>query len=251
MARDHKKQWQRLLAFAIALIVWQALALAVGERVLLASPLDVAVRFVSLFGEISFFSVFFYSLGRVLIGFLAGLVLGCLLAVLAARFPLADTLLYPYMVTVRSVPVASFVVLALLWFSSAALSGLISFLIVLPVVYNGVLAALQATDRQLDEMARVFAIPFFARLRCIYIPQVRPALLAAATTSMGLAWKSGVAAELIGLPDGSIGLELYRAKLYLDTPALFAWTLAIVLGSLACEKIFAALLRLALGGYRK
>jgi NitT/TauT family transport system permease protein len=154
------------------------------------------------------------------------------------------------MITVRSVPVASFVVLALLWFSSEALSGLISFLIVLPIVYNGVLSAMQASDRQLDEMAQVFRISFWDRLRCIYMPQVRPALLAAATTSMGLAWKSGVAAELIGLPDGSIGLELYRAKLYLDTPALFAWTLMIVLGSLVCEKLFAFLLRLALGGYR-
>jgi NitT/TauT family transport system permease protein len=245
------KQWQRLLAFAIALIVWQIAAMLVGERVFLASPIDVAVRFFTLFGELSFFSVFFYSLARVLIGFLTGLVLGCLLALPAARLPVVEMLLYPYMITVRSVPVASFVVLALLWFSSETLSGLISFLIVLPIVYNGVLSALQASDRQMDEMAQVFHISFWDRLRCIYIPQVRPALLAAATTSMGLAWKSGVAAELIGLPDGSIGLELYRAKLYLDTPALFAWTLVIVLGSLACEKLFAFLLRLALGGYRK
>jgi NitT/TauT family transport system permease protein len=245
------KQWQRLLAFAIALIVWQIADMLVGERVFLASPIDVAVRFFTLFGELSFFSVFFYSLARVLIGFLTGLVLGCLLALPAARLPVVEMLLYPYMITVRSVPVASFVVLALLWFSSETLSGLISFLIVLPIVYNGVLSALQASDRQMDEMAQVFHISFWDRLRCIYIPQVRPALLAAATTSMGLAWKSGVAAELIGLPDGSIGLELYRAKLYLDTPALFAWTLVIVLGSLACEKLFAFLLRLALGGYRK
>lgn len=251
MWKNKNKQWQRLLAFAIALIVWQVASMLVGERVFLASPVDVALRFLTLFGELSFFSIFFYSLARVLLGYLAGLVLGCLLAVPAARFPLVETLLYPYMVTIRSVPVASFVVLALLWFSSGALSGLISFLIVLPIVYNGVLSALRATNRQLDEMALVFRISFFDRLRCIYVPQVRPALLAAATTSMGLAWKSGVAAELIGIPEGSIGLELYRAKLYLDTPALFAWTLVIVLGSLACEKLFAALLRLLLGGKRK
>lgn len=247
----HKKQWQRLLAFAIALLVWQAAAMLVNERVFFASPIDVAQRLVSLFGEVSFFSVLFFSLGRVMIGFLFGLMFGCLLAVVAGRFPLIETLLYPYMITIRSVPVASFVVLALLWFSSSMLSGFISFLIVLPIVYNGLLAALRATDVQLDEMACVFHIPFFRRLRCIYIPQVRSALLAAAATSMGLAWKSGVAAELIGLPDGSIGLELYRAKLYLDTPALFAWTLVIVLSSLACEKLLGALLRLILGGYRR
>ncbi|MBQ8350416.1 MAG: ABC transporter permease subunit [Clostridia bacterium] len=251
MLRNNKKQWQRLLAFAIALIVWQAAALLVDEKVFVPSPIDVAIRFVSLLGELSFFAIFFYSLGRVLIGFFAGLLLGCLLAVLAARFPLAETLLYPYMITIRSVPVASFVVLALLWLSSAMLSGFIAFLIVLPIVYNGVLVALQATDRQLNEMAQVFHVSFFDRLRCIYVPQVRPALLAAATTSIGLAWKSGIAAELFGMPDGSIGNELYHAKLYLDTPALFAWTLVIVLGSLVCEKLLTVLLRFVLGGYRK
>ncbi len=242
--------WPKLLAFVLALLLWQMAAMAVGEAVFLAAPTAVLMRLFSLLTEGGLFPVLLFSLCRVLVGFLAGLVLGCLLAVLAARFSLLATLLYPYMITVRSVPVASFIVLALLWFSSGVLSGLISFLIVLPVVYNSLLAALTATDRRLDEMATVFAIPFFARLRCIYVPQVRPALLSAAATSMGLAWKSGVAAELFGLPDGSIGLELYRAKLYLDTPALFAWTLVIVLSSLVCEKLVAALLRTLLGGWR-
>ncbi len=249
--RIDKKQWQRLLAFAIALVVWQAVSMVINEQVFFASPIDVVRRLVEILYELPVLSIFLYSLSRVLVGFFSGLVLGCLLAVVAARLPFVEVLLYPYMITIRSVPVASFVVLAILWFSSAALSGFISFLIVLPIVYNGVLAALHATDKQLNEMARVFCVPFWQRLRCIYIPQVRPALLAAAATSMGLAWKSGVAAELIGMPDGSIGMELYHAKLYLDTPALFAWTLIIVLGSLACEKLVAALLRLLLGGYRK
>ena len=148
----------------------------------------------------------------------------------------------------RSVPVASFVVIALIWFTSSVLSVFISFLIVLPVIYNSLLGALKARDRGLDEMASVFRLPFFTRLRYVWVPQVRAALLAACATSVGLAWKSGVAAELIGLCDGTIGGELYDAKLYLDTPALFAWTLIIVLASVATEKAVLALLRLALTG---
>lgn len=222
----------------------------VGEPIFLSSPIDVLLRLFALLREANFFTVLFYSLGRVLLGYMAGLLLGCLLAMAAARLPLIETLLYPYMVTIRSVPVASFVVLALLWFSSASLSGLISFLIVLPLVYQNVLAALQAIDPQLGEMAAVFHLSFGNRLRCINLPGVRPALLSSAATAMGLAWKSGVAAELIGMPDHSIGLELYRAKLYLDTPALFAWTLVIVLASLLCEKLIGLLLRFVLGGWR-
>lgn len=241
----------RPLAFAAALLLWQVAAWAVGHDVLLSSPLDVCLRLVRLAGEPNTYLVLLTSLGRNLLGFALGLIVGCLLAVPAARLPIMETLLFPYMVTIRSVPVASFIVLAYVWLSSAELSVFIAFLIVLPVIYNSLLGALKARDRGLDEMATVFRLPFLARLRYVWVPQIRAALLAACATSVGLAWKSGVAAELIGLADRTIGGELYNAKMYLDTPALFAWTLIIVLASVATEKGILALLRLLLGERRR
>ena len=235
-----------MLAFLGALLVWQIASWVVGHDVLLSSPIDVCLRLIDLACEPSSYPVLLTSMGRTLLGFALGLAVGCLLAVPAARLSFVETLLFPYMVTIRSVPVASFIVLAYVWLSSAELSVFISFLIVLPVIYNSLLGALKARDRGLDEMATVFHLPFFTRLRYIWIPQVRAALLAACSTAVGLAWKSAVAAELIGLADGTIGGELYNAKLYLDTPALFAWTLVIVLASVATEKAVLALLRLAL-----
>ena len=224
-------------AFLVALCLWQIAAWSVGHTVLLASPIDVATRLASLLGKGATYHVLFHSLARILLGFLIGLAVGCVAAVVAARFEIAEILLFPYMITIRSVPVASFIVLALVWLSAAELSTFISFLIVLPAIYNSLLGALKASDRGLHEMAAVFHLSFFARLRYIWIPEVRAALLAASTTAVGLAWKSGVAAELIGLADGTIGGELYSAKLYMDTPSLFAWTVLIVAASLASEKL--------------
>lgn len=243
-----KRLAARLLAFLGALLVWQIAAWAVGHDVLLSSPLDVCLRLAELAGEQNTYLVLLNSIGRTLLGFALGLIIGCLLAVPAARLPVLETALFPYMVTIRSVPVASFIVLSYIWLSSAELSVFISFLIVLPVIYNSLLGVLKARDRGLDEMATVFHLPFFTRLRYVWVPQIRAALLAACATSVGLAWKSGVAAELIGLADGTIGGELYDAKLYLDTPALFAWTLIIVLASVVTEKGILALLRLILAG---
>lgn len=245
-----KRLAARILAFLGALLVWQIAAWAVGQDFLLSSPLNVCRRLLSLLREANSYRVFALSLWRTMLGFALGLSVGCLLAVPAARLPLVETVLFPYMVTVRSVPVASFIVLAYIWLSSAELSVFISFLIVLPVIYNSLLGALKARDCGLDEMAAVFHLPFFTRLRYIWIPQVRAALLAACGTAVGLAWKSAVAAELIGLADDTIGGELYNAKLYLDTPALFAWTLVIVLASVVTEKAVLALLRLLLRARR-
>ena len=62
------------------------------------------------------------------------------------------------------------------------------------------------------------------------------------SVALGICWKSGVAAEVIGLPDGSIGDALYRAKITLSTGELFAWTFVIILLSAGFEKLFLALL---------
>ncbi len=83
------------------------------------------------------------------------------------------------------------------------------------------------------------------RILKIYQPALLPYLLTACVNAVGVAWKSGVAAEIIGLPSRSIGEHLYEAKLYLDTANLFAWTLSIILVSLLTEKISLYLVRKA------
>jgi len=162
---------------------------------------------------------------------------GVLLAAVASRYSRIRELLAPVMLAARSVPVASFIILALIWFSSENLSVLISFLMVLPVIYVNVLGGIRCVDRQLLEMAQVFRVPKIRVVRYIYVPQVMPYFYTACSVSLGMCWKAGVAAEVIGMPKGSVGERLQQAKVYLDTPDLFAWTLVIVTASLFFEKI--------------
>ena len=149
------------------------------------------------------------------------------------------------MLVMKSIPVASFVLVLLFYVSAKNLAVPAAFIMVLPIIYTGVLQGMDATDPQLLEMARVFRVPVWRRIVYIYASQVLPFFASACSVSLGLAWKSGVAAEVIGVPAGSIGERLYKAKIYLMTGELFAWTLVIVLISLAFEYIFKALLRKA------
>lgn len=249
-ARRHKTALLRILAFALALLLWQVAAMAVGEQVLLASPLSVLGELFAILTASKSYAVIFTSAARILSGFFAGFLLAAVLAVLASRFPILETLLFPYMITIRSIPVASFIVVAWVFLDAKALSGFISFLIVLPVVYNNLQEGLHARDRALDEMASVYSIPFGRRLFYILRPQLRPTLLSATETSVGLSWKSGIAAEVIAMTSHTIGENIYNSKVWLDTPALFAWTVVIVLASLASEKLILLALRLLLGERR-
>ena len=174
-------------------------------------------------------------------GILAALgiyLLAAVLAVLAFRRKWVRELLAPLAAAVKAVPVVSFIILALVWLNSRSLSILISGLMVFPVVYGNVLAGLGQADRQLLEMARVFRVPLRRQALGIYLPAVLPYFRAACALGLGLCWKAGIAAEVIGLPGGSLGERLYTAKVYFQTADLFAWTAVIVAASVAFEKLF-------------
>ena len=234
--------WQRIGAAALAVLVWQAASMAVGSALLLPSPAAVLVRLAALLPDGAFWRAVWFSFCRIAGGFGAALVLGTALAFAAGRWPVVDVLLRPYVLAVKSVPVASFIILALIWMRASSLPLFISFLMVFPILYTNVLAGIRSADRELLEMARVFRVPWLRQARCILLPAAEPFLLAGSAAALGMSWKAGVAAEVIGMPVPSIGERLQQAKVYLDTPELFAWTLVIVLISVGFEKLFMAAL---------
>lgn len=231
---------RRVLAVGFWLAAWQLLAMRVGQRILLASPVETVARLAALIQTGGFWRSILFSLGHILAGYALAALLGVALAALAGRFAWVSDLLSPLLSAMRSVPVASFVIAALIWVPSRRLSILIATVIVLPVVYAGTLDGLRQIDPRLREMARVFRMSRRNRLRCVTLPAVLPSLASALSVAMGLAWKSGVAAEVIGIPSGSIGERLYKAKVYLATPDLFAWTLTIVVVSAGCTRLLRA-----------
>ena len=238
-----KQLFRRVGAVVFWLAVWQCAAMAVGREVFLVSPLQALHTLLGLLPRKEFWQRVCFSSGRILLGFALGTVVSAVLAAAAESCPAAETLLAPVMQLVKATPVASFIILALVWVRGSSLSVLISFLMVLPVMYSAVRTGIESADPQLLEMAQVFRLPLGRRLRAVWLPAVLPAFRQGCSVALGICWKSGVAAEVIGLPDGSIGDALYRAKITLSTGELFAWTFVIILLSVGFEKLFLALLR--------
>ena len=230
-----KKKRKRLLygaAVVFWLVVWQLAAMAIGQEVFLVSPIQALGTLLELLPQAEFWQRIGFSAGRILLGFGLGAVSSVVLAVAAGRWAWVEALLSPVMQLVKATPVASFIILALVWVSGSSLSVLISFLMVLPVLYGAVRTGIGSADVQLLEMAKVFRLPLGRRLRAIWLPAVLPAFRQGCSVALGICWKSGVAAEVIGLPDGSIGDALYRAKITLSTGELFVKRLFDIIGGL-------------------
>ena len=239
----NSKQIEKVCAIVIALLVWHLAAVALGQEILLVSPIRVIQQLSVLCREMSFWQSILFTLTRITGGFLSALIMGTILGVIAARVHILEVLLWPYMAVIKASPVASFIILCLIWTSSDNLSVIISFLIVLPVVYTNILQGMKATDKKMLEMASVYRLSTWKTIKYIYIPALKPYFTAACSIAVGMSWKSGTAAEVIGIPGGSIGEKLYKAKVYLSSADLLAWTLVIIVISVLCEKLVILLVR--------
>lgn len=243
-ARGSDSSRFRIRPWAVVLwiAVWQIASMLMDSSLLLPGPVEVLARFFELAATAEFWRRVAFTLLRIIAGFVIGAAVGVALAACAMRFRRTGELFAPAMALVKSVPVACFVVLALIWAGASELSVVVAVLVVVPIVYENVCDGVRATDARLLEMAQVLRVPALRTLTAIYIPQVLPYARAAFASSLGMAWKAGVAAEIIAIPAGSMGEALYGAKIYFDTPDLFAWTLAVVILSVLFEKAFAWLL---------
>ena len=229
------------------LLLWQFGAAMINNHILLVSPADTLHALSTLVISDDFWGSIWFSFARISLGFFIAFFIGLLTGTMAYWKPIIDEFLAPPIHFMKSIPVASFVILALIWTGSENLSVFISFIVVYPMIHVNTLAGLHSTDPKLLEMAKVFQVPIWRQAMSIYRVSLYPYLASAMKTALGMGFKSGIAAEVIGVPEGSIGEGLYLSKIYLSTAELFAWTLVIICVSVLFEHVFLLLLRMAAG----
>lgn len=246
-------RFRKIMIILFWLIVWQAAGMMIDNSIIFVGPADMLASLLSQLPSGEFWLTIAYSFGKISLGFLSAFLLGILLGSASYRLPLLRELLEPVMLLMKSIPVASFVILALIWIGSKQLSVFVSFLVVLPIIYVNTIAGLKSTDRNLLEMAKVFRVPAVKKMIYIYGPALMPYLVSSCKVALAMSWKSGIAAEVIGVPAHSIGEKLYMAKIYLSTADLFAWTFVIVVISGLFEFLFLFILKAfaGKGGYHE
>jgi NitT/TauT family transport system permease protein len=226
-----------VLCVAIVLAVWQALSLFVGAAYILPTPLDTLLRATQLFATLDFWRAVAFSILRVTLGFLAGVIFGIALAVLAVAFPLIHNVISPLVRVMRTVPVVCFILLMLLWINSSVLSTCVSALMVFPVVWTGTVDALNNIDPWVVELADVCGMSAPKRLFKLYLPAIAPQLLSILVVAIGLAWKSGITAEVLALPFAGMGTSVYQAKIALEAADIFVWAAVVAAISWGMEKL--------------
>jgi NitT/TauT family transport system permease protein len=238
---------KKVIIIAFWLLVWELVSVLIENPILIAGPYETVKALIGMMGEKDFWLSIKNSFLNITGGILIGCVSGVLLACLSGRFSIVSEVLSPFVKVIKSIPVVSFVVIILLWCGNTRLSLIISALITFPIFYLSILEGIKGTDKKALEMAAVFRMKPLYRVKYIYMPSLRPAVFSALSLAVGMGWRSGAAAEVIGQPLLTMGNGLYRSKIFLATDRLFAWTFMIILVSVISEKLFRLLAGLLYG----
>ena len=238
-----KKNGRRLAAVIILIGVWAAAAGAMDSPLLLPGPFLVVKTLVSLMGTGTFWLAVCATLGRVLLGFGVAAAIGAVLAFFTARLAFLRALVSPLMSVARATPVASFILLALVWMVKGTVPVFVAFVMVAPLVWANVEQGIRETDGRLLEMAQMYGFTKRQIRHLVLYPSVLPYAVPALMSALGMAFKSGVAAEVLCRPTLGMGTALYNAKIYLETPALLAWTAAVVALSMVLEAVLTRISR--------
>lgn len=249
MMKTHKKPNKKILrllktplVLLVWLAVWYAASETVGMELLVPSPEAVFDSFLELIKEKEFYLSCFNSLYKVILGWGIGSLAGVLLGILTSLSSVIKAFFEPVLHLIKATPVASFIVLSLVLMSSKSVPVFTCALISVPIVWANVSEGISSPDKKLVEMADFFNMPVRKKINDIYIPAVLPYFSAAAKTAMGLSWKAGIAAEVICTPSDTIGAGIQNAKIYLETPSLFAWTATVIILSVLLEKLLGLIL---------
>ena len=220
--------------------LWGATAHYIDKPLLLPSPTEVLLRLFQLIIIEDFWVITALSLARITLGILAAIILGILLGIITHYSGFLNDLFSPLQAIAKVTPVASFILLVLIWLDRNIVPAIISGIMVLPIVWTNVGAGLKNLDRNLIEMAKIYHLSRKTQFKRITLPGVMPYFLSAVQTSIGIGWKAGIAAEVLTVPVFSIGKMIADSKMYMETVDLFTWTLVVILISLLIEKLVIA-----------
>ncbi len=235
----------RLTSVVVLLLAWHFASVYIGEPFLLPSPSEVIADMAALASNPAFFPELAATFVRVLAAFLIAVALSFALGLPSGHSPLVRAAFSPLLALVKSMPVVSFILVALLWFGSSLVPVFVSVLMILPVMTEAISRGVRQTDPSLLAMARVYRFRKIDELLHIRIPSALPFFFAGAGTSLSLAWKIVVAAEILGFPRLGVGSAMQTAKTHLETGRVLSLTAFVVLMSALTEALFSLLSRAA------
>jgi len=233
---QRQQRWLQLASYGLILVLWLVVGEVTGNR-LLPGPYAVASK---LGEEIASGDLILHlgaTLGRVAASFVIAMAIGCAIGIAMGRSRALDRLLDGWLVLFLNIPALVIIILAYVWFGLTEAAAVSAVAInKIPNVVVTMREGARALNRDLMEMAAVFRMNRWRRMRHVVIPQLSPYLMASTRSGLSLIWKIVLVVELLGRGNG-VGFQLQMFFSLFDIAGILAYTVAFVAVVLAIELV--------------
>lgn len=230
-----KKTSITILSIFTIFIIWIILDLIVDNSFLLPKPQDVFLALGRIITDKDAIFAIFMSLIRLLIGLTIAFIFGFGFGIISGLKSSFATYLNPIVTILRTVPVISITVIVLIVLGFQLTPYLITFLMLFPLIYQGVYGAIKNIDQELIDVYKLEDNHLFTRIIHCYIPLISQDIRTSLLQSLGLGIKVLVMAEYLAQTKKSIGNYLYLAKINIEFADVFAWTFILIIIALIFE----------------
>ena len=226
-------KYKRVIYFIIGIIIfialWSFISKKINSEIIFPNIKSIINKLLEIVSEKSFYKDLMYSIVRVFTAFILSFFSAFLFGVLSGIFLSLRYILMPIINFIRTIPTIPLILVAVIWFDNNTVPIFVSMLVIFPIIYDAITNGIINVDKNLIEMSLSYNVSLKNQIISLYIPSIKPYVLTALSQSMGITWKSILAAEILALPSFGIGSRLYESHLYLDTVSLFAYSLIAVI----------------------
>lgn len=229
------------LSILLIPVAWQLLSWQMAQPQLIPSFPDLIRALLRLVYTPGFLVSIGTTCLRACVGLLLSLAAASITAFLLNRSEAIRFLFMPWLSLLRSVPVISFILLALIFLNPEMIPLLIAFLTMYPLLTENLLKGLMNRRDSWKMLARQFHLNAWNRLFQINYPQLRPYLFSGLASAVGFGWRAIIMGEVLSQCVDGIGKRMKEAQVFIDVPELIAWTLVAIVLSWLTDKLISRL----------
>ena len=223
-----RKSLVGFIAVLFVVLLWQWNAVRIDNSFIFPYPIDVYQELISLLTSIRTYEIILASFQRLLLAIAIALMFGVLLGLISGIVPILAELLSPIVTSLRTLPVASVIVVILILYGQSYSLYVITFLMLFPILYEATRQGVLNIDDTLIEALSLEKRRYFFEIVWIYFPLSIPFIKTGLLQSIGIGFKVLVMAEFIAQSPVSIGRALYLGRVNIQYEQVFAWTIIII-----------------------
>ncbi|MGI6782085.1 MAG: ABC transporter permease [Acholeplasmataceae bacterium] len=226
--KHYKRQITTFAGILFIFIFWIILSNIIKEEIVLPTVSTTFKTLIDLLKNKNTYFVLLNTIGGLILVVIISFFISLILSLISYKFPGFKNFVQPLLSLFKILPVPAVIIFFLVQFSQTITPYLLTTMIVIPIIYEGLYSSFISIDDDITDEVRTISSTNLKVIFYIYLPLTRVGIITSLLQSIGIGLKVKVMTEFVSNAPNTIGYQLNFAKSWLLMDQVFAWTIILV-----------------------